>query len=77
MIHMKPEQFQKLLNKYEMTPAQCAEFLGSHPTTVYRWLMEGGNVPQSALMVFGLMMAAGLSPPVIESLVKEQLRKIR
>lgn len=70
---MKPEQFKRLLDDYEMTPAECASFIGSHPTTVYRWLMDGGNVPQSVIFVFGLMRRAKIKPTGVEYAVARSL----
>lgn len=69
-IYVSQKQFREALDALEIDISECARMLGYHPTSAYRWLMEGSNVPQVVGIAVGLMLAKKIKPDGLKAAVK-------
>lgn len=71
-IYITQTEFREALERLGIDIKQCAELLGYHYTSAYRWLMPNNAVPQVVAIAVGLMLAKKVTPEGLKAVVEQR-----
>ena len=76
-IYITQTEFRAALETLEIDVKQCAELLGYHYTSAYRWLMPNGSIPQVVAVAVGLMLSGEVTPEALKEQVLAGFGRVR
>ena len=70
---MNGDEYQKAIERLDLTKVEAARFLGVDDTTSRRWI-AGSPIPRAVVILLRLMIRYRLSPDHVQTLVGKKLR---